>query len=92
MATNLRLRPETEAALREEAARSGRSQQELIREAVDRFLGLIERPTAIPGSIEDLYARGVLIPPREPMRHAKNPIRLPPGVTSLDLLDREDRF
>lgn len=92
MATNLRLRPTAEAALREESERTGRSQQELIREAVDRFLGLTERPTVIPGSIEDLYARGVLIPPKQPMRHAKRRLKLPEGVTSLDLLDREDRF
>ncbi|MCU1440381.1 MAG: hypothetical protein JWP85_1378 [Rhodoglobus sp.] len=92
MATNLRLKPAAEAALRKESERTGRSQQELIRESVDRFLGLVETPAVPPGSLEDLYARGILIPPKEPMRHANNPIKLPPGVSSLELLDREDRF
>lgn len=92
MATNLRLRPETETALRERAESTGRSQQELIREALDQFLGLSARPDVAPGSIADLIARGVLIAPREPYRRVTNPIKLPEGVTSLDLLDREDRF
>lgn len=39
MSTNLRLSEATAAALRELSRSSGRSQQELIREAVDRFLG-----------------------------------------------------
>lgn len=40
MATNLRLRPDAEEAVRAEAARTGKSQQDVIREAVDRYLGL----------------------------------------------------
>lgn len=40
MATNLRLRPEAETALRKEAERTGRSQQDLIREALDRYLSI----------------------------------------------------
>jgi hypothetical protein len=90
MATNLRLRPATEAALREESERSGRSQQELIREALDQFLGL-GKPAVARDSIEDLIARGVL-KPATPYRRAKRLLELPEGVTSLDLLDREDRF
>lgn len=91
MATNLRLRPEAEAALRSEAERTGRSQQELIREALDRYLGIgVSGPT--PGSIDDLIARGLLIPAREPYRRPRGRLTLPSGVTSLDLLDREDRF
>jgi len=42
MATNLRLRPATEAALRERSASTGRSQQQLIRDALDQYLGLAE--------------------------------------------------
>lgn len=89
MATNLRLREELEVALRERAERTGRSQQELIREALERYLGL-GNPRDI--SIEELIARGVVRPAREPMRHSDHLLTLPPGVTSLDLLDREDRF
>lgn len=91
MATNLRLRPETEKALREEAARSGRSQQELIREALDRFLGLVAQ-TPERTSMDDLIARGVVIPARVPYRRPHRLIELPDGMTSLGLLDREDRF
>jgi predicted transcriptional regulator len=40
MAMNLRLSPEAEAALRAEADRANRSQQDLIRDAVDQYLGL----------------------------------------------------
>lgn len=91
MATNLRLRPEAETALREAAERSGRSQQDLIREAVDRYLGLdMVRPNR--DSLDELIRKGVVRPPREPYRRADRLLTLPPGVTSLDLLDREDRI
>ena len=40
MATNLRLSPESARALQDAARASGRSQQELIREALDQYLGL----------------------------------------------------
>jgi hypothetical protein len=93
MATNLRLRPELETALREEAARTGRSQQELIREALERFLGL-GLPTRRPAghSLDELIAAGVVKHPREPFRRAPRLLPLPEGVTTMDLLDREDRF
>ena len=91
MATNLRLRPETEKALRDEAERSGRSQQDLIREALDRFLGLIAQ-TPVRRSMDELIAAGIVRPAREPFRRAQRLLELPDGVTSLDLLDREDRF
>ncbi len=89
MATNLRLREELEVALREKSEQTGRSQQELIREALERYLGL-DNPRDT--SIDDLIARGVVRPARQPMRHSDHLLTLPPGVTSLDLLDREDRF
>jgi predicted transcriptional regulator len=38
MATNLRLRPDTARALRERAASEGRSQQDIMREAIDAYL------------------------------------------------------
>lgn len=91
MATNLRLRPTTEAALRAESERTGRSQQELIREALDQFLGL-DKPAPRKDRIEELIAQGVLIAPRIPYRRAERLLELPEGVTSLDLLDRDDRF
>ncbi|MBN9150626.1 MAG: ribbon-helix-helix protein, CopG family [Micrococcales bacterium] len=91
MATNLRLRPETEAALRAESERTGRSQQELIREALDQYLRLSATAPA-PRSMADLVAAGVVRPPDEPFRRAQRLLELPEGVTSLDLLDREDRF
>lgn len=81
----------TEKALRDEAERTGRSQQDLIREALDRFLGLAV-VTPVRTSMDDLIARGVVIPARVPYRRPHKLIELPDGVTSLDLLDREDRF
>lgn len=90
MATNLRLRPEAEDALRRESQRTGRSQQELIREAIDRYLDvrLADANTKRPTLVE----RGLGLPPRSPMRAAVRLISLPDGITSLDLLDRNDRF
>ena len=90
MATNLRLRAETENALRAEAERTGRSQQELIREALDRYLGV--RVTPGSRSMDRLIASGAVIPPEVPYRRPHRLITLPDGITSLDLLDREDRF
>ena len=88
MATNLRLRPEAEKALREKSEATGRSQQELIRMALDEFLGLATPRTA---TLDELLAAGVVTAPR-PLRDDVPPLALPPGMNSLDLLDREDRF
>jgi hypothetical protein len=90
MATNLRLRPATEEALRAAAERTGRSQQDLIREAIDQYLdlGLIPQRS----SLAELYESGLVIPARTPYRRAENPITLPDGLKTADLLDREDRF
>ncbi|GAA3730919.1 hypothetical protein GCM10022239_04400 [Leifsonia bigeumensis] len=91
MATNLRLRPEVETALRKEAERTGRSQQALIREALESFLGLApNKPTG--RTLDELIAAGIVHPPREPFRRAPRLAPLPEGVTTVDLLDREDRF
>lgn len=88
MATNLRLSEAAAEAVRAEAKRTGRSQQDIIREAVDRYLAAPER-AAEPsrGSIRD-----TIIPPRMPFVSDTPRLQLPEGVTSLDLLDREDRF
>ena len=71
MATNLRLRPATETALRDEAART---------------------QTPLRRPMEDLIAVGIVRPPVESFRRANRLLKLPEGVTSMDLLDREDRF
>lgn len=90
MATNLRLRPEVQEAVRAEAQRSGRSQQDVIREAVDRYLGLASRAARTTASHE-LAALGV-VPPRVPYRKPRRRVRLPEGVTTGELLDRSDRL
>jgi len=93
MAVNLRLRPEAEAALRAEAERSGRSQQEILREAVDRHLhALATGGQASLANRQPLIAAGTVLPPRTPYRRVTPTLTLPAGVTSLDLLDREDRL
>lgn len=92
MAMNLRLPPDTAEALRERAAETGRSQQELIREAVDAYLGLGTEVVPFRGSIDDLVARGLARRPEVPYREARKMIVLPDGVNSLDLLQREDRI
>jgi hypothetical protein len=89
MAMNLRLRPEAEEALKRAAQSAGRSQQDLIRDAVDQYLRRAE--LGYGGDLADLYASGALIP-GTPLRHPTVRLTLPEGVTSLDLLDREDRF
>lgn len=82
-------RPCAEEAVRREALRTGRSQQEVIREAVNRHLGLAatERPRDELGA---LIATGVV-------RHrGSHPLtwrlRLAEGMASADLLDRDDRI
>ena len=84
MSTNLRLSSEAAAALREVAAKSGRSQQELIREAVDRYLGRAGEPRALQRAI----ASGLVRPPTRFQDIAPS-IRLEHGRTTEDLLDRD---
>ena len=91
MATNLRLRPDAESALRAESERSGRSQQDLIRDAVDRFLGGVSK-TAPPGQRDSVFASGVARQPRLPLTRPTRRIMLPAGATSAGLLDRDDRI
>jgi hypothetical protein len=90
MATNLRLRPDAQDAVRAEAARTGRSQQDLIRTAVDEYLHLA--PTEVGHTdVEVLMGTGQVLPPRSVFRQADELIALPRAVSSLDLLDRDDR-
>jgi Ribbon-helix-helix protein, copG family len=85
MATNLRLSPEAAAALRAAARKSGRSQQELLREAVDQFLGLNRNASEC-----DRAVRSGLVRPPTAFRDTTPVIELPRGTSSLDLLDRDD--
>ena len=85
MATNLRLRDDVVEALRRASERSGRSQQNLIREAVDQYLGLVDDPTDLDRAV----AQGRVRPP-SPFRDVR------PGpagghLDSLELLARDDR-
>lgn len=90
MATNLRLRPEAEAAVREAAARTGQSQQELIRAAVDSYLGLGER-TVPRTAVEALLATHDVLPPRTRFRELDELVPLPRGASTEALLDRDER-
>lgn len=87
MATNLRLSEDAAAAVKAEAKRSGRSQQDVIRAAVDQYLA----PKA-PSRREPW--RESLIPPERPYEVVPESemLKMPEGLTSLDLLDREDRL
>ncbi len=91
MATNLRLRPDAEAAVRTEAERSGRSQQDVIRDAIDRQLGLTPSGTA-PDGLDTLIASGAVRRARTPFQRTTDRIPLPPGVTTIDLIGREERI
>ena len=84
MAMNLRLRDDAAEALRAEAERSGLSQQEILRRAVDAHLGIGARAASRP--LPDWEE-----PPTQPLRRATVRLNLPDGVTSRDLIDREDR-
>jgi hypothetical protein len=95
MAMNLRLGPEAEAALRAESEHTGRSQQDILREAVSKHLGLVseQQSVATEGwNTDPLIVSGRVLPTRTPYRKAHPELRLAPGQNSLDLLDRDDRF
>ena len=85
VATNLRLDERAASALRDASQRTGRSQQELLREAIDRYLGL--------GAAESARDRAVgsgLVQAPSPFLDAEPSIRLAAGLSTLDLLDRDD--
>lgn len=94
MATNLRLSEQAAAAVKAEAKRTGRSQQDVIRSAVDAYLAPPSTQVVESGSGEGPSWRDDLIPPKTPFRTVPldERITLPDGMTSLDLLDREDRI
>lgn len=88
---NLRLGPDAEEAVRREAKRAGRSQQDVIREAISRHLGLA--PGDSPGGdLSMLVSTGTVRAPRTSYRRVSKRVSLPPGVTSAGLLDRDDRI
>ncbi|HEY5221659.1 MAG TPA: ribbon-helix-helix protein, CopG family [Microbacteriaceae bacterium] len=94
MATNLRLRPDVAAAVKAEAARTGRSQQDVMRDAIEAYLtadATSPGSAPVPDEVAGLANLG-LIPPRAAWRRAATRIRLAPGVSSSDLLDRKDRI
>lgn len=86
MSTNLRLDEELANALRQAAARRGRSQQEIVREAIAKELGLFSELTAMQRAIR----AGVVDAP-EPFHDVEPVLTLPTNMSSLELLDREDR-
>ena len=84
MATNLRLGDAAAAALRRAAEATGRSQQQLLREAVDQYLGL-----GSPGS-DRMRARAAgLVRPGTPFRDVTPTVQLPEGITTRHLLERD---
>ena len=86
VATNLRLTEQAAQALRHRADVTGRSQQDLLREAVNRYLGVDDGQSDRDRALADGLVR---IP--TPYRRVEPTITLPNGVTTLDLLDRDDR-
>lgn len=83
MAMNLRLRPEAAAALKAESERTGRSQQEILRQAVDEHLGLATRrqQSRLPDWV---------IPASEPYRRVEPSLVLPEGMTLVEFIDRQE--
>jgi predicted DNA-binding protein len=91
MAINLRLPSEMASALQAEAERTGRSQQEILREAVGRHLHLVGDEQ--PATDRDVARAAYMVrPARVAYRRVTPRLRLPKGTSSLDLLDRDDRL
>lgn len=86
MAMNLRLRDDAAEALRAESERTGLSQQEILRHAVDEHLGLA-------GARQRARYPDWVIPPERPYRSITPTIEPPPGKTMTQILIelREDR-
>lgn len=77
--------------MRAEAQRSGRSQQDVIRAAVDRYLATVATADHPDSDLDQLVNTGAVRPPRVPYRRPRRRLPLPAGVTTADLLDRDDR-
>ena len=86
VSTNLRLSDEMAHALRQAADSRGQSQQEIVRTAIAKELGLANASSALARAVQS----GLVKPP-QPFRDAVAAIPLPDGVTTMDLLDRDDR-
>lgn len=86
---NLRLSEGAASSLRAEAERTGRSQQDIVREAVDNHLAHLP---AQAGRGNPARQQHKLRPPRVEYRKVTPTIRLPESVRSLDLLERDDRI
>lgn len=91
MATNLRLQPEAEEAVRLCAAQTGRSQQNIIRAAVDQYLGLSVAATP-RSAAEAMGAASGALPARAAYRELDQLIPLPADMSTKELLDRQERF
>lgn len=91
MAMNLRLTPEVASALQAEAERTGRSQQEILREAVSRHLHLVD-DERLETDRDAARAAQQVRPARVAYRRVTPRLRLPEGANSLELLDRGDRI
>ncbi len=85
MATNLRLTHDAATALRDAARRTGRSQQDLLREAVDRYLGIRAQDSPRDRAV----IAGVVKAP-SPFVDVVPTVALPSGHSVLDLLDRHN--
>lgn len=90
MATNLRLRPDAAEAVRDEARRTGRSQQDVIRDAVDRYLGLDAGNGT--GAADAWVLGSGLRSPRRPYRKVTRRLSLPAGTSGTELLARDERI
>ena len=77
---------ELAGALREAAAQRGRSQQDIVREAIAKEVGLGPDVTDMRRAV-----RAGLVDEPEPFRDVEPLLTLPEGTSSGDLLDREDR-
>ena len=85
VSTNLRLSEAAAAALQTASRRTGRSQQELLREAVDRYLGLNDDQS----SLDRAVAAGLVRPPA-PFRDVEPVLEPDEAVTTLEWLGRDD--
>lgn len=89
---NLRLGPNAQEAVRQEAERTGRSQQDVIRDAVDGHLGLSSAGSGTGrGASYERRSSEAISPPRHSFRRSEARLVLPRGVTTAKLLDRDDR-
>lgn len=84
--TNLRLPADLAEALRAEAGRTGRSQQEILRHALAKELGMVPGVTPMERAVH-----AGLVQPPTPYEQVIAPAELPQGMTTMDLLDRDDR-